>query len=178
MDTTPLLATLEARFAAHPSRHPGLIWEVVAARLAGDAAKLRVLAAMEGSGGEPDVIGGAAPDGSVRFIDCAPQSPNGRRSCCYDELARTTRKKAPPAISALGLAAELGIELLDEAGYRALQAYGPFDTTTSSWIVTPPSIRALGGALFGDWRYGEAFVYHNGADSYYGARGFRGMLVV
>lgn len=178
MDAATLLDTLQKRFEAHPQRHAKLSWVAVATRLAAHPMKLTALAAMEASGGEPDVIGDAEADGSLRIIDCAKESPKGRRSCCYDEHARTTRKKAPPATSALGMTAAMGIELLNETDYRALQQYGPFDTTTSSWIFTPASIRALGGALFGDWRYGEVFTYHNSADSYYGARSFRGLLRV
>jgi hypothetical protein len=178
MDSTTLLDTLSQRFAANLPRHPGVTWEDVLARLEQRPAALATLTKMELSGGEPDVVGGKAEDGTLRFLDCVAQSPGGRRSCCYDEPARRGRKRAPPATSALGMAAEMGVELLDEAGYRWLQQYGPFDTTTSSWLLTPASIRTRGGALFGDWRYGEIFVYHNGADSYYGARGFRGALRV
>jgi hypothetical protein len=178
MDATTLLETLQQRFFAHPLRHPDVTWEEVATRLTSSPAKLKALMAMERSGGEPDVVGGEDPAGSVHFIDCAPQSPSGRRNCCYDEIARVARKKAPPATSALGMAATLGIEILTEADYRLLQRYTPVDTSTSSWIFTPGSIRARGGALFGDRRYGEVFIYHNGADAYYGARGFRGLLRV
>jgi len=170
-----LLATLEQRFLAHPHRHPGLAWSKVERRL--DAAVLATLARMEESGGEPDVALIAGP-GAVVFVDCAEQSPGGRRSLCYDREAWQARKEARPAGSALDVAASMGVELLTEPEYRALQSLEAFDTTTSSWIVTPPAVRAAGGALFGDRRYGQVFVYHNGAQSYYAARGFRAKLRV
>lgn len=173
-----LLKTLERRFNAHPTRHPGLAWPAVRARIESQAAALRALQAMEASGGEPDVIAVDGADGSVVFCDCAAESPAGRRSLCYDAAALDARKENKPAGSAIGLAAELGIELLSEEQYRALQALGEFDLKTSSWIATPPDLRALGGALFCDRRYGRVFVYHNGAQSYYAARGFRGRLRV
>ena len=168
-----LLATLEQRFTANPHRHPGLTWSSVERRL--DASVLATLARMEESGGEPDVALVAGP-GAVVFVDCSEQSPGGRRSLCYDREAWQARKEARPASSALEVAASMGVELLTEREYRALQGLEAFDTTTSSWIVTPPAIRAAGGALFGDRRYGEVFVYHNGAQSYYAARGFRAKL--
>ena len=170
-----LKATLRRRFDEHPSRHPDLDWETVEARL--DADVLARLTRMEETGGEPDVALIEGP-GVVVFVDCAPQSPSGRRSLCYDDAALAARKLHKPAGSAVALAASLGIELLDEAQYRHLQTLGAFDTKTSSWLRTPPAIRKLGGALFGDRRYGQVFTYHNGAESYYAARGFRGLLTV
>ncbi|MBN8488759.1 MAG: DUF4256 domain-containing protein, partial [Burkholderiales bacterium] len=136
------------------------------------------LAAMEHSGGEPDVVGSPAPGGAVVFVDCAPESPAGRRSLCYDGAALATRKENKPRGSALDEAAALGITVLDEAQYRHLQTLGEFDRKTSSWILTPAGVRGLGGALFCDRRYGQVFTYHNGAESYYAARGFRGWLSV
>ncbi len=168
-----LLGTLEARFAAHMHRHEGLAWAEVRARLNAAPAALDTLAEMEASGGEPDVVDVDAETGAVRFVDCVVESPKGRRSVCYDREARVGRKKHPPDGSALERASAMGAELLDEAAYRRLQALGPVDTKTSSWLKTPADIRGLGGAIFGDHRYGTVFIYHNGADSYYGARGFR-----
>jgi hypothetical protein len=173
-----LLATLAARFAQHPERHPALTWPEVAARLDGNAAALRALAAMEASGGEPDVIAVDADRGAFVFCDCAAESPSGRRSCCFDEAALASRNANKPAYSAEAICAAIGITMLDEGGYRHLQSLGAFDTKTSSWIATPPRIRALGGALFGDRRYDTVFTYHNGAESYYAARGVRGTLRV
>jgi hypothetical protein len=171
-----LLKALEARFRGHPHRHPGVSWDAVANRL--DATALDALQAMESSGGEPDVIAHDRKTGQVTFCDCAAESPAGRRSLCYDRAALDARKEAKPVGSAVEAAAAMGIALLDETQYRALQALGEFDTRTSSWIVTPADVRALGGALFGDRRYGRVFTYHNGAQSYYAARGFRGQLRV
>lgn len=173
---------LKARFENNMHRHDGLAWEAVQARLEADSRKLWSLSEMERTGGEPDVIvhenlAGEAGDAFL-FCDCSKQSPAGRRSICYDGEARRARKKHPPSDSALEMAAEMGIEILTEEAYRALQKFGPFDTTTSSWVETPPDIRERGGALFGDFRYGHVFIYHNGADSYYAARGFRGMIRV
>ena len=173
-----LLATLQQRFGQHPERHPGLAWTTVEARLAAHPKQLAVLAAMEASGGEPDVIAQDPATGALSFCDCAAESPAGRLSLCYDDAALAARKLHKPAGSAVALAASLGIELLDEAQYRHLQTLGAFDTKTSSWLRTPPAIRQLGGALFGDRRYGQVFTYHNGAESYYAARGFRGLLTV
>ena len=173
-----LLATLQQRFGQHPERHLGLAWTTVEARLAAHPKQLAVLAAMEASGGEPDVIAQDPATGALSFCDCAAESPAGRRSLCYDDAALAARKLHKPAGSAVALAASLGIELLDEAQYRHLQTLGAFDTKTSSWLRTPPAIRKLGGALFGDRRYGQVFTYHNGAESYYAARGFRGLLTV
>lgn len=173
-----LLAVLEARFVANMGRHAGVAWKAVQARLEAHPGALKVLAAMEETGGEPDVLGKAGKDGSFVFCDCSAESPAGRRSLCYDPAALAARKANKPAGSAVGLAAELGITLLDEAQYRQLQQVGEFDLKTSSWILTTEPVRALGGALFCDRRFGQVFLYHNGADSYYGARGFRGRLVV
>jgi hypothetical protein len=171
-----LLRTLKARFEKNVQRHRGISWAAVEARLSGNAAALRSLHAMEASGGEPDVIG--ADDSGVTFCDCSPESPAGRRSLCYDRAALDARKEAKPGGSAEELAAELGIELLTEEEYRQLQQLGEFDLKTSSWIRTPADVRSLGGALFCDRRYGKVFTYHNGAQSYYAARGFRGRLRV
>lgn len=170
-----LLATLKSRFEAHPNRHPGLDWETVEPRL--DASVLARLARMEESGGEPDVALIEGP-GIVVFVDCASQSPSGRRSLCFDREAWQARKEARPADNVLDVASSMGVELLTEQEYRALQALEALDTTTSSWIATPPAIRAAGGALFCDRRYDHVFVYHNGAQSYYAARGFRAKLRV
>jgi hypothetical protein len=173
-----LIRSLSARFAAHEARHPGLDWPSVLARLEASPAKLRALQAMEDSGGEPDVIGREDAAGAFVFCDCSAESPAGRRSLCYDRAALDARKANKPSGSAMEMAAALGIEILSEAQYRALQALGEFDRKTSSWIDTPPDIRRLGGALFCDRRYGQVFTYHNGADSYYAVRGFRGRLLV
>lgn len=173
-----LIEKLQQRFDAHPERHSGIDWQDVAARLIADPVKLGVLEQMEQTGGEPDVI---AYDDSVDgfiFCDCSAESPSGRRSLCYDEVALQARKKNKPAGSAVDQAIAMGIELLSEADYRYLQSLGEFDLKTSSWIVTPEPVRKRGGALFGDRRYDQVFIYHNGADSYYAARGFRGRLTV
>ncbi len=173
-----LLKTLQQRFEQHMERHMDLEWAQVRARLAKSAAALAALAAMEESGGEPDVVGGALKSGAVRFFDCSAESPAGRRSLCFDRAALDTRKEHKPVGSAVELAAEMGVELLGEAQYRELQRFGEFDLKTSSWVRTPHEIRELGGALFCDRRYGAVFVYHNGAQSYYAARGFRAALEV
>lgn len=178
MTRHPLLDLLQARFAAHPHRHEGIAWATVRARLETDPTALDVLSRMEATGGEPDVVGVEEDTGRVVFCDCAAESPLGRRSVCYDHEALEARKEARPTNSAVRMAAEIGVELLTEDRYRALQALGPVDTKTSSWIATPPEVRTLGGALFGDRRYGRVFVYHNGAQAYYAARGFRGQLRV
>ncbi|MBI5271574.1 MAG: DUF4256 domain-containing protein [Burkholderiales bacterium] len=175
-DKHTLLQTLAERFQRHPERHAGIEWADVAARLDARSAALRALQAMEDSGGEPDVIGRDEATGELLFCDCAAETPSGRRSLCFDDAALHARKENKPAGSAMGMAATLGIELLDEAQYRALQALGEFDLKTSSWLATPDEVRALGGALFGDRRYGRVFTYHNGVQSYYAARGFRGRL--
>lgn len=173
-----LLGLLQTRFERHGHRHAGLAWDGVHARLVGNSRALQSLALMEASGGEPDVIGQDGAGGKYLFCDCAPESPSGRRSLCYDREALDARKEHKPQGSAVEMAAEMGIELLDEAQYRALQALGEFDVKTSSWVATPADVRALGGALFCDRRYGRVFVYHNGVQSYYAARGFRGLLRV
>ena len=173
-----LIETLKARFEKHPNRHKGLDWAKVQARLEADSRALQSLAEMEKSGGEPDVVGFDKKSGAYVFFDCSPESPNGRRSVCYDRKALDSRKEHKPKNSALDMAAAMGIELLTEEQYRELQTLGAFDTKTSSWIQTPAAIRALGGALFCDRRYDHVFVYHNGAESYYAARGFRGSLKV
>ena len=173
-----LLNTLKARFEKHLNRHEGLEWAEVEARLEANPDKLWSLNEMERTGGEPDVVGYDGTTGEYIFVDCSLQSPTGRRSLCYDREALESRKKHKPESSAMDMAAAMGIELLTEEQYRELQQLGEFDTTTSSWVVTPADIRALGGAIFGDFRYGHVFFYHNGAESYYGARGFRGSLRV
>lgn len=173
-----LLQALQARFEQNMHRHAGMAWADVQARLESNAGALRSLQQMEATGGEPDVIGKAKDSGHIIFCDCSPESPTGRRSTCYDAEARASRKEHKPQSSAVEMAAAMGIELLTEEQYRELQKLGEFDTKTSSWIETPADVRALGGALFCDRRYGKVFVYHNGAQSYYGARGFRGLLQV
>jgi hypothetical protein len=173
-----LLRTLQERFERHGHRHEGVAWATVQARLDDHAAALRALREMEATGGEPDVIGLDPDAGHVTFCDCSPESPSGRRSVCYDRAALDARKEHKPEGSAVEMAAAMGIDLLTEEQYRALQRLGEFDLKTSSWIATPPDVRALGGALFCDRRYGKVFVYHNGAQSYYAARGFRGLLRV
>jgi hypothetical protein len=173
----PLLQALRARFEQNMERHSGLSWTDVRLRLEESPAALRSLHAMEASGGEPDVIG-REPSGCLLFCDCSPESPKGRRSVCYDGEARVARKEHKPRSSAVEMADEMGIELLTEEQYRELQELGEFDARTSSWVSTPADVRARGGALFCDYRYGKVFVYHNGAQSYYAARGFRGMLRV
>ncbi|MCC6213239.1 MAG: DUF4256 domain-containing protein [Polyangiaceae bacterium] len=173
-----LLATLRARFDAYPGRHEGVAWSEVERRVAARSRALAALAAMEATGGEPDVIGRDAGTGAIVFCDCSAESPAGRRSLCYDAEALAARKEHRPKHSAVARAAELGVELLTEEAYRELQRLGEFDRKTSSWVHTPADVRALGGALFCDRRFGRVFVYHNGAESYYAARGFRGALRV
>lgn len=173
-----LLRTLEERFKRNERRHPGMDWEKIRLRLEPQEEKLWSLFEMERTGGEPDVVGRDETDGSYLFVDCAPESPAGRRNLCYDRKALDERKENKPENSVLDVAALMGIELLSEAGYRVLQQTGEYDLKTSSWVHTPEQIRRLGGALFCDRRYDTVFVYHNGASSYYGARGFRGMLKV
>lgn len=173
-----LLDTLKERFVKNPARHRGIEWPDVQSRLEANPGKCWSLNEMERTGGEPDVVGRDATTGEITFMDCSPESPTDRRNLCYDLKAQEGRKKFPPAQNALSMAAAMGIEVLTEAEYRALQELGEFDRRTSSWVQTPPAIRQLGGALFCDRRYGTVFVYHNGADSYYGARGFRGVLRV
>lgn len=173
-----LLALLKERFEKASHRHKGIHWTDVEARLQSNPAKLWSLHQMEESGGEPDVVGQDGDTGEYIFFDCAAESPKGRRSLCYDRAALDSRKENKPQNSATDGAAAMGIGLLSEAQYRELQALGSFDTKTSSWVKTPPEIRDLGGALFCDRRYNTVFVYHNGAESYYAARGFRGCLKV
>ena len=173
-----LLGILEARFDKNMKRHKGLEWVQVQSRLEADAEKLWSLNEMERSGGEPDVASHDKKTGEYIFYDCSAESPTGRRSLCYDREALESRKEHKPKDSAMDMAAAMGIELLSEEQYRELQKLGNFDTKTSSWVLTPPDIRKLGGALFCDRRYGQVFLYHNGAESYYAARGFRGVLRV
>lgn len=168
-----LLDALEARFEKNTHRHDGLKWADVRARLEDDPGALQTLAEMERTGGEPDVVGRDDDTGEYLFVDCSKQSPKGRRSVCYDGEARKSRKKHPPKASAMEMAKEMGAALLSEAEYRRLQDLNEVDTKTSSWLETPEEIRELGGAMFGDHRFGTVWVYHNGADSYYAARGFR-----
>jgi hypothetical protein len=171
-----LLGVLKTRFEKNMNRHKGLKWSDVSARLEANAEKLWLLNEMEKTGGEPDVVGQDKKAGEYNFFDCSPQSPEGRTSLCYDREALDSRKKFKPKNSAMDLAAGMGVELLTEEQYRELQELGEFDTKSSSWLKTPPDIRKLGGAIFGDRRFGRVFVYHNGAESYYGGRGFRGWL--
>lgn len=171
-----LLRTLKDRFEQNSHRHKGLEWVKVLARLETQGEKLWSLHEMERTGGEPDVVGYEPQADAYIFYDCSPESPTGRRSLCYDREGLESRKAHKPENSAAEMAAAMGIELLTEAAYRRLQDLGNFDTKTSSWLKTPAAIRELGGALFGDFRYGTVFVYHNGAQSYYAARGFRGEL--
>jgi hypothetical protein len=173
-----LMRTLKARFESNMRRHPGLAWGKVQARLEADAGKLWSLNEMERTGGEPDVVGHDQKTGEYIFYDCAAESPKDRRSLCYDRDALESRKEHKPKDSAVNMAAAMGIELLSEEQYRELQQLGEFDTKTSSWVKTPQAIRKLGGALFCDRRYDTVFVYHNGAESYYAARGFRCWLRV
>lgn len=173
-----LLNTLKIRFGENMNRHKGLEWAKVQAKLEANPEKLRSLHEMESTGGEPDVVGYDKKTGELIFHDCSAESPKGRRSVCYDHEALEVRKEHKPKNSAVGMAAAMGIELLTEAQYRALQTLGNFDEKTSSWVKTPADIRKLDGALFCDRRYGHVFAYHNGAQSYYAARGFRGSLRV
>lgn len=178
VEADELLETLKTRFEAHPDRHRGVAWAKVRARLEGAPDKMWCLREMERFGGEPDVVGRDERTGEVIFFDCSPESPAGRRSLCYDGEALAARKKHKPDGSAVERALGMGAKLLTEAQYRQLQSLGPVDTKTSTWLETPPAIRELGGAIFGDYRYGTVFVYHNGAESYYAARGFRCALRV
>jgi hypothetical protein len=173
-----LLRVLKARFEKNMNRHKGLEWAKVQAKLEADTEKLWSLNEMERTGGEPDVVGHDKKTGEYIFYDCSAESPKGRRSVCYDRQALDARKEHKPENSAIDMAAAMGIELLTEEQYRSLQRLGNFDTKTSSWVKTPSDIRKLGGALFCDRRYDHVFVYHNGADSYYAARGFRGSISV
>ena len=173
-----LLKTLKARFEKNVNRHKGLEWAQVEAKLEANIEKLWSLHEMERTGGEPDVVGQDKKTGAILFYDCCVESPSGRRSLCYDREALEARKEHKPKGSAMDRAASMGIELLTESDYRELQELGDFDAKTSSWIKTSSELRKLGGALFCDFRYDTVFVYHNGADSYYAARGFRGLLRV
>ena len=173
-----LLSLLKARFEKNMNRHKGLEWSKVQAKLEANAEKLWSLNEMELTGGEPDVVGNDKKTGEYTFYDCSAESPKGRRSVCYDREALESRKEHKPKNNAIDMAAAMGIELLTEEQYRELQKLGDFDTKTSSWVQTPSEIRKLGGALFCDRRYDHVFVYHNGAESYYAARGFRGSLRV
>ncbi len=173
-----LLNTLRERFEKNRNRHEGFSWQKIQAKLEANPEKLWALDEMETTGGEPDVVGQDKKSGAYLFVDCSAESPKGRRSVCYDRDALESRKAHKPANSALDMAAEMGVELLTEEQYHALQRLGRFDAKTSSWLKTPDGVRELGGAIFGDWRFGRVFVYHNGADSYYGARGFRSILFV
>jgi hypothetical protein len=173
-----LLGVLQARFEKNMNRHKGLEWAEVQAKLEANPEKLWSLKEMESTGGEPDVVGHDKKTGEFIFYDCAAESPKGRRSICYDREALNARKENKPKDSALDMAAAMGVELLTEEQYRDLQKLGSFDTKTSSWVLTPAEIRKLGGALYCDRRYNQVFLYHNGADSYYAARGFRSSLTV
>lgn len=177
-ETEALLKTLKARFEKNPNRHKGIKWEDVMAKLKKDGGKLWSLNQMEETGGEPDVIAYDKKTGEYTFCDCSPESPAGRRSICYDHEALESRKEHKPKDSAIGMAEDMGIELLTEEEYRQLQTLGEFDTKTSSWVKTPPAIRKLKGAIFCDRRYNTVFTYHNGAESYYAGRAFRGSLKV
>jgi hypothetical protein len=173
-----LLGALKARFEKNMNRHKGLEWAKVQAKLEANPGRLRSLNEMERTGGEPDVVGFDKKTGAYIFYDCSAESPKGRRSLCYDREALESRKEHKPENNAIDMATAMGLELLTEEQYRELQSVGNFDTKTSSWVKTPSDIRKLGGAIFCDRRYDHVFVYHNGADSYYAARGFRGSLRV
>lgn len=173
-----LIATLKARFEKNMPRHKGIEWPAVQKKLEAAPEKLWSLNEMERTGGEPDVVDHDKKTGEFLFCDCAAESPKERRSICYDHAALESRKEHKPKDSAVGMATAMGIEILTEEEYRALQQLGKFDSKTSSWLKTPPEIRKLGGAIFGDYRYGQVFVYHNGVESYYAVRGFRGALRV
>lgn len=177
-DSDAFLRILKSRFDAHPDRHASLEWSNVEARLSAHPEKLKTLWAMEDSGGEPDVVTFDKKTGELTFFDCSAESPVGRRSLCYDGIALAVRKENKPRSSALEMAAEMGVELLSEQEYRFLQSLGQFDAKTSSWIKTPSDIRSKGGAVFCDYRFGHVFLYHNGAESYYAARGFRAKLKI
>jgi len=173
-----LLSTLKTRFEAHIPRHEDLSWSEVQSRLEAFPEKLWSLNEMERTGGEPDVVSTDEVTGEVVFYDCAPESPESRRNLCYDREALEARKSNKPEDSAMDMAAAMGVQLLTEEQYFRLQELGEFDTTTSSWLKTPAAVRKLGGAIYGDRRFGRVFIYHNGADSYYSSRGFRGVLRV
>jgi len=173
-----LLNVLKDRFEKNMNRHKGFLWAAIQSKLEANTEKLWSLNEMERTGGEPDVVGLEKKKGEYIFYDCAPESPSGRRSLCYDRDGLESRKEFKPVDSALDLAAAMGIELLSEEEYRALQKLGKFDAKTSSWLKTPAEIRKLGGSIFGDFRFGTVFIYHNGPQSYYAGRGFRGLLRV
>lgn len=173
-----LLSTLKTRFEKKMNRHPGMAWENVLSRLEAKEEKLWSLNEMERTGGEPDVVGRDEKMGEIIFFDCCTETPASRRNLCYDQAALEARKAFKPENSAINMAAHMGIDVLTEEQYHELQTLGEFDTKTSSWLKTPEEIRRQGGAIFGDRRFGRVFIYHNGADSYYGARGFRGLLKV
>lgn len=173
-----LISIIKSRFEKNMNRHPGIRWAAVEAKLESNPGKLWSLNEMEITGGEPDVVGFDEKTGEYIFYDCSEESPKGRRSVCYDREGLDSRKEYKPENSAVDMAADMGIELLNEEQYRYLQELGKFDKKTSSWLKTPPGIRKLGGAIFGDFRYDNVFVYHNGAPSYYAARAFRGFLRV
>ncbi|MBD3583927.1 DUF4256 domain-containing protein [Flavobacterium selenitireducens] len=175
---TGLLEVLKKRFDANMNRHKTVTWPSVHAKLEADPSKLRAIAEMERTGGEPDVIAYDESTDEYLFCDCSTESPAERRSCCFDREGLESRKEHQPKSNAIDMASEMGIEMLDAIQYRELQKLGTFDQKTSSWIKTPAEIRKLGGALFCDYRYGKVFVYHNGAQSYYASRGFRGLLKV
>lgn len=178
MTNEELLNALKERFDKNMNRHEDMEWGKVQAKLQANAEKLRSLSEMERTGGEPDVVAYDDTTGEYIFYDCSAESPKGCRSICYDGEALESRKESKPKNSAIDMAASMGIEILSEEQYRQLQKFGNFDIKTSSWLKTPPEIRKFGGAIFGDFRYGHVFVYHNGAESYYSARGFRGLLRV
>lgn len=173
-----LIGTLMTRFEKNTTRHKDLAWAAVQAKLEAAPEKLWSLNEMERTGGEPDVVGQDKKSGEFLYYDCSAETPKDRRSICYDPEALESRKEHKPKDSAIGMATAMGIEILTEEEYRALQQLGEFDTKTSSWLKTPPAIRKLGGAIFGDFRYGQVFIYHNGVESYYAVRGFRGSLRV
>lgn len=173
-----LFGILKTRFEKYMNRHPELDWKLIQTKLIENPAKLRSIFEMERTGGEPDVVGQDSQTGEFIFFDCSLETPSGRRNICYDQAALEARKKFPPEDSAMNVALSMGIEILSEEQYRFLQNLGRFDLKTSSWVLTPSSIRKLGGALFMDRRYDQVFLYHNGADSYYAVRGFRGWIKV
>jgi Protein of unknown function (DUF4256) len=177
-DRDSLLKTLKARFEKNAKRHKGIEWSAVLAKLTANGERLWALNEMEKTGGEPDVVGYDKKANEFIFYDCSTESPKGRRSVCYDREGLDSRKEFKPADTAVDMAETIGIEILTEAQYKELQELGEFDTKTSSWLQTPPAIRKLGGAIFGDRRYNHVFIYHNGASSYYAVRGFRGSLRV
>lgn len=172
------LQILKTRFDHHPNRHPNLLWEKIQQKLEANPSKLRSLFLMEESGGEPDIIAYDTQTDTYTFCDCSAESPKGRRSLCYDDIALNSRKENKPQGSALDMAAQMGAELLTEKAYLELQQLGDFDLKTSSWLLTEEPLRKLGGAIFGDKRYGRTFIYHNGAESYYAARGFRAKIQI